>query len=59
MADIENKLKQVHDESEAIQKLESELSKIKETITEIEEKIRLLDLYVDDLEDVDKTMTVS
>lgn len=59
MADIKTKLQQVHDENEALEKLETEITKIKETIYEIEEKIKLLDCYVDDLDDVDRTMTVS
>lgn len=58
MADIDKKLKQVHDENEAVERLEIEITKIRETIYEIEEKMKLLDCYVDDLDEVDRTMTV-
>lgn len=46
-------------EKEVLKNLEEELSSIHETVKKIEEKIKLLDCYVDDLENVDKTVTVS
>lgn len=46
-------------EKEVLKNLEEELSTIHETVKKIEEKIKLLDCYVDDLENVDKTVTVS
>lgn len=59
LADVEKKLAMAQEEKESLKNLEQEISSIHETIKKIEEKIKLLDCYVDDLENVDKTVTVS
>ncbi|CAL1291409.1 unnamed protein product [Larinioides sclopetarius] len=57
ICDIESKLKQVHEESEAMKNLEEQVTVIQEKIHTIEEKIKLIDCYIDDLDTVDQTMT--
>lgn len=59
LIDAEQKLELAREEKEALKNLEQEISSIHDTIQKIEEKIKLLDCYVDDLENVDKTVTVS
>lgn len=56
---MEKKLELAEEEKEALKNLDNEISTITDTIKKIEEKIRILDCYVDDLENVDKTVTVS